>query len=269
MKNPYQILGISNNATKDDIKKAYRKLAVKYHPDKPGGDENKFKEISDAYNKLTNPNKENHYFRSNSQWNVEDIFEQMFNNSGPFSDEFNQRYGWPNDGKGKNVNISIQITFEEAYKGTHREISIGTKSIKISIKPGIRNGQKLRIPGYGQRGISEDLSGDLIVNIMVLEDTHFYVDNRGMHFVHHVGVLDAILGSEGHVNIFGNITKFTIPSRVRNGSQLRIRGKGWPVYNQPGKKSDLYATIMINIPKDISDEEIELYKKIKQIRNKK
>jgi len=264
MKNPYQILGVNRNATKDEIKKAYRKLAVKHHPDKPGGDENKFKEISDAYDQLIN----NKSSRRNS-WNVDDIFEQMFNNNGPFSDEFNQRYGWSNSGKGKNVNVNIQLTFEEAYKGTSREISVGVKNIKVNIKPGVRNGQKLRIPGYGQRGMTNDLNGDLIIIITILEDTHFYLDNRGMHTVYHVDILEAILGSNGYINIFGNKIKFNIPPKVKNGMQLRIQGKGWPIYGQENKKTDLYTTIMIDIPDNISEEEIELYKKIKQIRNKK
>lgn len=268
MKDPYQILGINRNASANEIKKAYRKLAVKYHPDKPSGDEARFKEISDAYDQLTNPKRKDKSFNSHS-WNVDDIFEQMFKDSGPFADAFNQRYGWSNNTKGRNVNVNIQITFEEAYKGTTREISIGTKNLKINIKPGVRNGQKLRISGYGQKGPTEDLNGDLIVIVTVLDDTHFYVDNQGMHIVHRIDALDAILGTDEYTNIFGNIIKFKVPPKVRNGVKLRIKEKGWPIYNQNEKKTDLYITIMIDVPENISDDELELYKKIKQLRNKK
>lgn len=270
MKDPYHILGVSRNASPEEIKKAYRKLALKHHPDK-GGDEDKFKEISTAYDEITNPKKQHNPFGGgSSNFDVGDIFEQMFGGrqNGPFSDEFNQRYGWSNSGKGRSVYMNIQITFEEAYKGTTRQIGIGTRNLKISIKPGVRSGQKLKVPGYGQRGMTEDLNGDLIITVTVLDDTHLYVDNKGLHTIYHVDLFDAILGTQGMLSIYDTTIKFEIPGGVKYGSQLRIKEKGWPVYNQPGKKGDLYITIMVDIPQTFTEEELKLFKEIKKIRNK-
>ena len=269
MSDPYKILGLSRGATKEEIKKAYRKLTLKYHPDRNNGEDTKFKEINNAYEKITNPQKGFNKSRTNFSWdvNIDDVINEMYKNTGPFSDLFNQRYGWNNNGKGQNVHIDIHITFKEAYTGTEREISVGLKTLKINIKPGVRNGQRLRIGGYGQKGNTPDLNGDLILNIIVLEDIHFYVDNNGMHTIYRIDSLDAILGCKGKIDVYGDTVKFEIPPRVKNGVQLRIKEKGFPIYNQ-NKKSDLYATLMIDVPDNITDKEIELYKKIKELRNK-
>jgi curved DNA-binding protein len=258
--NAYQVLGVSSSATEDEIKKAYRKLAKEHHPDK-GGDETKFKEISIAYDTLMNPPQ-----NAGLDGQYDSTFDDLFR-SGAFHDIFNQRYGWTNNGKGSNINLSITITMEESYRGTERQVHVGTKTIKITIHPGSFNGQKLKVKGYGQRGLTEDQNGDLIINVVILPHEIYIKDNLGLHLVKEIDLYTAILGGEEIIDIFGDKIKFTIPSGTQNASSLRIRGKGFPVYGNETQRGDVYVRVMINLPTDLSEEQKELFIKLKQLSN--
>jgi len=254
--NPYAILGIEPSASQEDIKKAYKKLAKIYHPDMPGGDERKFKEVAEAYEKLTNPQPHTH--------SADSIFDDLFR-SGAFTDMFNQRYGWNSSGKAANVNMIMNITLEEAYLGTKRNVSVGTKTLLVTIHPGAYEGQKLKIKGYGQRGMTEEQNGDLIINLRVMPHDLFYKDQMGLHTVKEVSLYDAVLGTEDVINVFGTNIKYVIPRGTQNAAILRIAGKGFPVYNQ-NTKGDLYIRIIVTLPTDLSEKEIELFNQLKQIR---
>lgn len=258
MINPYKVLELDQSATADDIKKAYKRLAKKYHPDMQGGDETKFKEVAEAYERLTNPQ----YQHSS---NGHDMFDDLFR-SGAFTDMFNQRYGWNANGKAANVNMILHITLEEAYLGTKRNITVGTKTLLVTIHPGAYEGQKLKIKGYGQRGMTEDMNGDLIINIKILPHDIFYKDQLGLHTVKEISLYDAILGTEDIINVFGTNIKYVIPKGTQNAAVLRIAGKGFPIYNQE-KKGDLYIRVIVNLPTELSEKEYELFNQLKQIRN--
>jgi curved DNA-binding protein len=174
MKDPYNILGVDKTASDKEIKKAYRKLAKENHPDKVEGNEERFKEIADAYETLGNPQKKAQYDQMRSNpfvilvvENLVSMFEDLLRNQN-FSGAFNQRYGF--NTKGRNTTGVLRITLADAYYGTSRDVSIGMKTIKLDIPPGIRSGQKLRLKGLGQRGQTEDLNGDLIMTIEVIND---------------------------------------------------------------------------------------------------
>lgn len=275
-KNPYQILGINRNATPAEIKKAYRKLVSKYHPDKPEGNEEKFKEIQNAYERIAK-NKDNYsdFFdkfnntrktSSHNEWwssGTYDRFTHDFDDI--FKRAYHERMHW--NTKGENIGATLYLTMEEAYYGTEKEIRVGLKTLKITIKPGVKDKQKLKIKGYGGRGIKEEFNGDLLITIKIKEHENFNLDNKGLYLIHTINPIDAILGGESIVDIFGNKIKFTIPPKTNNNSVLRIKDKGWPIYNNiDNKKGDLYIIISIDIPKEISIEEIELYKKIKELK---
>lgn len=265
MIDPYKILEVNQNATDEEIKKAYRRLAKEHHPDRTHGDDTKFKEIAEAYEILSDPKKK-------AQWNTqsrfsgggfdEQFFEDFLKNQG-FSGMFNNRYGWADNGKGQDVKAQIQISLEDAYHGVNREMRIGMKPISVSIPKGIRNGQRLRLKGLGQRGLTEELHGDLILTVVVADHSDYMIDNRGLHKIHRVNVFDVMLGGKGIIDIFDKKISFTIPPNTQNGTLLRIQGKGFPLYNQNEACGDLYVNILVDLPKTLNEHEKNLLLQVK------
>lgn len=269
MKDPYKVLGLEESATDEDIKKTYRKLAMEHHPDRNGGDDNRFKEIAEAYEILSDPKKKAQWqsrnkFGGGSYQFDEQFFEEFLKNQG-FSDMFNQRYGYAQNGKGSNISAQLQITLEDAYFGTRRELRLGMKTVAVTIQPGVVNGQRLKLKGLGQRGMTEDLNGDLILTILVLDHPDYMMDNKGLHKIHRVDVFDAMLGGKSTVEIFDKKINFTIPQGTQNGTILRIQGKGFPIYNQADRFGDLYINVLVELPKDLTEGEISLLKKTKEL----
>jgi curved DNA-binding protein len=264
MKDPYKILGLESSATDAEIKKAYRTLAMKYHPDK-GGDADKFKELAEAYDILTDPNKKTKWKSSSmfGQFQQDDQFFEEFIKAQGFADMFNNRYGWSQNGKGTNIKSDIQLTLDEAYFGVKKEIRLGLKTISVSIKPGIKNGQKLRLKGLGQKGLTDDLNGDLILTVYVLNNSEFSLDDRGLHKIHSIDMFDAILGGKSVVEVFDKKISFNIPKGTQNGTVLRIAGKGYPVYDNPNKHGDIYINVLIDLPTDLTENEILMISQIK------
>mgnify|MGYP001162214073 CR=1 FL=1 len=262
----YDVLGLNYDCTKEEIKKQYRKLALKYHPDKAPGHEDKFKEVAEAYDTLSNPQKKAAY--DNRRTNpfgfgggeFDSMFEDLLRNSN-FSGAFDQRYGY--NTRGRNTNAILRITLADAYYGVSRDMQIGMKTVKIDIPKGIKNGQKIRLKGLGQRGQTEDLNGDLIITIEVLNDTNFYMDNQGLHTIKNINLFDALLGGKDTITCFDKNITFSIPKGTPNGKVLRIKGKGFPVYKQEGRFSDLLISIIVDIPHDLSEEDLKLIKQIK------
>jgi len=270
MKDPYKVLGLERSASDDEIKKTYRKLAMEHHPDRTGGDDSRFKEIAEAYDILGDPKKKAQWhtqskFAGGGSFQFDDqLFEDFLKNHG-FSEAFNARYGYSQNGKGTNVNAQIQITLEEAYFGTRRELRIGMRTVAVSIEPGIMNGQRLKLKGLGQKGMTEELNGDLILTVNILDHLDYMIDNRGLHKIHRVGVFDAMLGGKSSIDIFDKKINFTIPQGTQNGMVLRIQGKGFPIYNQPEKYGDLYVNVLVELPKELNEDEINLIRQVKDM----
>lgn len=268
MKDPYIILGLNRSATSEDIKKMYRKLAKEFHPDKNGGDDTRFKEISNAYNILSDPAKKAKLDRPTYSQFDEQFFEEFLKNQN-FSGMFDNRYGWSQSGKGNNVIAEIQITLDEAYFGVKKELRLGLKSIAVSIKPGIINGQRLRLKGLGQKGLTDDLNGDLILTVNIQTHQDYMLDNRGLHKIHKVDVFDAMLGCKTSIEIFNKKINFNISPGTQNGAILRIQGKGFPIYEKENKCGDLYINVLLKIPDDLTTNELVSIKKIKNTINER
>ena len=273
MKDPYKILGVDKSASDKEIKKAYRKLAKENHPDKVEGNEDKFKEIADAYETLGNQQKKQAYdnrrtnpFGDFGGGEFGSMFEDLLRNQN-FSGAFNQRYGY--NTKGRNTTGVLRITLADAYYGTSRDVGLGMKTLKVDIPAGIKSGQKLRLKGLGQRGQTEDLNGDLIMTIEVINDNNFFLDNQGLHTIKNINLFDALLGGKDTIQCFDKNITFTIPKGTPNGKVLRIKGKGFPIYKQEGKFSDLLISIIVNIPSDLDDHDLYLIRPIKEKRNGK
>ena len=269
MKDPYQLLGVEKNATADVIKKAYRSLAKEYHPDKAKGNEEKFKAIADAYDTLGDPQKKANYDqRQNNPFSQfggggdfsESMFEDLLRNQN-FSGAFNQRYG--HTAKGRNTTGILRISLADAYYGTNRDVRIGMKTVKVDIGAGIKNGQKIRLKGLGQSGQTVELNGDLIMTIDVVGDNNFFIDNQGLHAIKNINMYDAILGGQDSIDCFDKTITFNIPAGTANGKVLRVKGKGFPIYKQKDKYTDLLISIIVDIPTDLDNDDKALIQKIK------
>ena len=249
MNNLYETLGVQRNATPDEIKRAYRKMASQHHPDK-GGDKTKFQEIQKAYEILgdeqqraqyDNPMSRQRGFNSNAHGNQFD-FESIF-------DIFGARFHHPGRQQQKQrAMMSLWITLHDAAIGGQRTVSIGThqgtQAVEIDIPSGINDGESIQYPGIGPGGI------DLIITFRIHTDPKWIRQGLNLHTEHTVSVWDLILGADTPIrDIAGNTIMITIPARTQPGTTMRLRGRGIsPKNGQPG---DLMVSIQARIPDNI------------------
>lgn len=298
----YQVLGVDKNSSGDDIKRAYRKLARKYHPDVNPGDktaENRFKEINEAYEVLTDPEKRAKYDRLGSSWrayqqsgagggfdwgqwanagggvDLNDILNnaRTQGNAAGFSDFFEAIFG--NMGRnprataprqGQNYTQQIEITLEEAFKGTSRILRIGGRRIEVKIPRGAKSGTKVRVRGEGGPGENGGTKGDLYLEIVVAPHLTFERVGNDIYTELPVDLYTAILGGEAIVPTFKGKVKLKIPAETQSGRTFRLRGQGMPHLKQPDERGDLYAKVVVQLPQDLSDEEIELFEELADMR---
>lgn len=270
--NPYDILGVAKNATDDDIKKAYRKLASQHHPDR-GGDTAKFQEIQSAYDTLSdatkradydNPPTNNFHFHGNDQFNDE-ILKEIF---GQFNfDPFNQRFTQRRVQKNRDIKFDVFLTLRETLSDQIRTFSIKTpngltNNVDLKIPAGITSGTQIKYPSLGDRQFTNLPAGDLYATVHVQSDPNFEVN--GLDLITHLTIdcFSAIIGSEQTVVGLDN-TKFIIktPKYCQHGVKLKITGHGLPA-NGKDIKGNLYVQINISIPKDLSDRQLELIRSI-------
>jgi curved DNA-binding protein len=302
-KDYYKILGVDKNATSKDIKKAYRKLAAKHHPDKTKGDkaaEEKFKEVNEANEVLSNAEKREKYDALGANWQAyeqsggdwkqyaqqqsggqnthyyEGDPSEFFGRQGGeggFSNFFEQFFGGGRQHRssrgftGGDIEAELPITLLEAYQGSKRTFELNGQKLRITIKPGAYNGQKLKIKGKGQPGANGGAKGDLYINLRLQPDPRFKLKGNDLWVTKTIDLYSAILGGKIEVPTLTGTVKMSLPKGIDNEKILRLKGKGMPIY---GTKSfgDLKVKIRISLPKDLSSEEKELFKKLKNIRQK-
>lgn len=291
-KDYYKVLGVNKASTQDEIKKAYRKLAVKYHPDKNKGDrkaEEQFKEISEAYEVIGDPEKRKKYDSVGQNWQqfagqgpfhysdkrAPDNFDDStdpFGRSG-FSDFFESLFGGMGRG-GHNYNFEfegahdltadISITLEEAYHGTKRVIDLGGEKIRVTIKRGAYDGLQLKIKGKGHRAPFGH-SGNLILTIHVLPDPIYTRHGNDLVKEISVDMFTALLGGPQEVHAMGSKLQINIPAGCQSGKKLRVPRKGMPIYGKPGEHGDLIIEVKVMVPTSLTTEEKDLALKLKNL----
>jgi curved DNA-binding protein len=311
-KDYYKILGVDKKASTDEVKKAYRKLAVKYHPDKNTGDkvaEDRFKEINEAHEVLSDPEKRKKYDRFGEDWRHYQASggnETQFDwsqyarsqsergagngNEGYGTFEFRDIFGGQGAGdffemlfgrspgassggrrtasrRGQDAEAELPITLEEAYSGATKMFEMNGQTIRIRINPGIQDGQSLRLTGKGNPGARGGQSGDLYLKIRVLPHPEFTRKENDLYRDLPISLYAAVLGGKAEVRTLRGTVKVDIQPGTQNGQTLRLAGLGMPVYNEPGRLGDLYATTVVQIPLRLTDQEKELFRKLAELRS--
>lgn len=294
----YKVLGLSKNASQDDIKKAYRKLARKYHPDLNPNDKEanvKFQQINEANEVLGDPEKRKKYDQYGENWKHAEQFEQArqqqgdrggqyyYDNSGNpfegfsqgfgtedfsdfFSDLFGGRSGRTNrrssQFKGQDYTTELRLSLRDAANTHKKTLTINGKQIRITIPAGVSNGQQIKLKGQGGPGAKGGPNGDLYITFILLEDSNFKRLNNDLTTTAEVDLYTAVLGGEITVNTLDGKVKLKVSPGTQNGTKVRLKGKGFPVYKKEGEHGDLFVTYQVKIPTQLTEKQKNLFKQL-------
>lgn len=320
-KDYYKILGVGRGATQDEIKKKYRKLAAKYHPDKNPDDPEaikKFKELGEAYEVLKDPEKRKLYNQVGSDWkqyqraqqqgqgqggfdfseyarqyghgggqrvefDIDDLFGGQTRQGGgsPFSSFFETLFGGGGGGfqqghrvrstrqpQGQDMEASINVTLKEVIEGADKTFRLNGEQVKVKIPAGIEDGKRLKLKGKGQAIAQGGAKGDLFLKVNIHTPTNIERKGKDIYQTEEVDLYTALLGGSITVLTLTGKVKLTIPPETPNGKVFKLPGRGLPPFGKNGPKGNYYIRTEISLPKNLSDKEKELIKKLSEMRSK-
>jgi curved DNA-binding protein len=288
----YKILGISKKATDAEIKKAYRKLARKYHPDLNPNDkvaEKKFKEINEANEVLSDPKNRKKYDAYGEHWQHAEEYEkakqqQSYQRSAQgssqqytqedFSDIFGSMFGGRSQGargrqirfRGQDFNAELQLDLKDVFTTHKRTLTVNGKNIRITIPAGIENGQTIKIKGHGGPGVNGGPNGDLYIQFSITNHSKFKRDKDNLYITVDLDLYKALLGGEIMIDTFNGKVKLNIKPETQNGTKVKLKGKGFPKYKKEGQFGDLYVTYQIKLPEKLSNKEKALIQELQKLR---
>lgn len=307
----YKILGVDKNASQDDVKKAFRKLARKYHPDLNPNDpsaKDKFQEINEANEVLSDPEKRKKYDEYGEHWKHADEFEAQKKarqhagaggggfsgfggdggsywyssdgegfsggDAGGFSDFFESMFGHRGGGgrggsgfRGQDFNAELHLSLRDAAQ-THKQVlNVNGKQVRITIPAGVADGQVIKLKGYGGEGINGGPAGDLYITFRIAEDPVFKRLGDDLYVDVEVDLYTAVLGGEKVVDTLEGKVKLKIKPETQNGTKVRLKGKGFPIYKKEGQFGDLIVTYSVKVPTSLTDRQKELFRELQQSMN--
>jgi DnaJ-class molecular chaperone len=271
-KDYYKILGVERNASEEDIKKAFRKLAHQHHPDKKGGDSEKFKEVNEAYTVLSDKQKRQQYdtfgqagagFGGTGGFNASDFgFDfsgfggQAGFDQGDLGDILSSIFGGKRVRRGRDIAVDIELSFHESVFGAERKVVINSKfvkqkEVKIQVPAGIDDGQMIRMSSMGET-IEGGVPGDLYVKVHVRKHATLRKEGYNLIMDLQVKLTEALLGAEKHIATLDGDLTLKVPAGTNSGTILRVKGKGVPV--SADRRGDLYVRVRVTMPEKLSKE---------------
>ncbi len=283
----YKILGVDKTAKASDIKSAYRKLARKYHPDLNPDDKaakSKFQQINEANEVLSDPEKRKKYDQYGKDWQHAEEFEkqkqyqeqaagsrgQRFSGAqseGDFSDFFESLFGGSAGGnrsrqakyRGEDFKAELQLHLIDAYKTQKQTLTVNGKKIRITIPAGIENGQTIKIPGHGGPGRNGGPNGDLYISFSIANHESIKRLGDNLYTTVDLDLYTAVLGGEITINTLDGQVKLKVAPETQNGSKIKLKGKGFPVYKNEDHFGDFVITWNIKIPTHLTEKQKELF----------
>jgi curved DNA-binding protein len=287
----YQVLGIPRTATPEEIKKAYRQLARKYHPDlNPNNAEAKkrFQEINEANEVLSDPESRKKYDRYGHQWKHAEQFEQAereqrarrqaagagsweYGGGMPDEDDFFGSFFGGRAGKvkfrGQDFHAELRMDLGTAYRTHKQTLNVNGNPIRITVPAGVQHEQTIRIPGQGGPGMNGGPNGDLYITFILEPHPRFKRVGNDLYTTQDIDLYTAVLGGEITVESMDGKVKLKVAPGTQNGTKVKLKGKGFPVYKQEGQFGDLYVTYHVKLPTSLSEREQQLFRELAAIRN--
>lgn len=302
----YKVLGLDKKASKADIKKAYRKLARKHHPDLNPNDkasQQKFQQINEANEVLSDPKKREKFDKYGQEWQHADAYEEAQKrqsasgsfgggfsggrgqpgagnySESEFSDFFDSMFGGTGGGsssrsgrstrqfKGQDFNATLRLNLTDILSAQKQTIDLGGKKIRLTIPAGVEDGQTIKIKGHGSVGMNGGPKGDLYLTFQVFNNTAFQRVGDDLFRTEEISLYKALLGGEIQVDTLSGKVKLKVKPETQNDTKVKLKGKGMPKYKQENQSGDLYITYKVSLPKNLSDKEKELFTELSNLKS--